>query len=154
MSGTWAVRDEPRVGWRILIPGYPQWSRRQGERALMLSGSYFVAMGVGLFAWGTPISLVLLTFAYGTHVVSVAEVIRLRAFPGFGRWVPAISASGVLGLGFYAPALTLVSLLAWPGMGAGLARDGYLVDCRAYRNIPPRPGDWVWLRSSPWGEGR
>jgi hypothetical protein len=65
-----------------------------------------------------------------------------------------ISASGGLGLGIYVPAMTLATLVAWPGMGSGLASDGYLVNCRAYRSAPPRCGDWVWLRTSPWGEGR
>jgi hypothetical protein len=139
---------------KILIPGYPQWEWRQRERALVLLGSYLVALGVGLFAWGTPIGLAVLAFAYGTHVASATDVVRQQAFPGFGRWVPMVSASGGLGLGIYVPALTLATLVAWPGMGAGPAREGYLVNCRAYRGAPPRPGDWVWLRSSPWGEGR
>jgi hypothetical protein len=39
-------------------------------------------------------------------------------------------------------------------MGVGLARDGYLVNCRAYGEASPEHGDWVWLRSSPWGDGR
>ena len=65
-----------------------------------------------------------------------------------------LSTSGGLGLGLYGPALALASLVAWPGMGDGRARDGYLVNCRAYGKAPPEHGDWVWLRSSPWGEGR
>jgi hypothetical protein len=139
---------------RILIPGYPQWAWRQRERALVLFGSYLVAVGVGLFAWGTPIGMAVLAFAYGTHVASATDAVRQRAFPGFGRWVPMISASGGLGLGIYAPALALATLFAWPGMGSGLAREGYMVNCRAFRNTPPRPGEWIWLQSSPWGGGR
>jgi hypothetical protein len=139
---------------KILIPGYPQWEWDQRERALILFGSYLVALGVGLFAWGTPVGLAVLAFAYGTHVASATDVIRQQAFPGFGRWVPMVSASGGLGLGIYVPALTLATLVAWPGIGPGLASDGYLVNCWAYRGAPPQRGDWVWLRSSPWGEGR
>ena len=151
-SGTDQRRS--RAGLKILIPGYPQWSWRQRGRALVLFGSYLVALGVGLFSWGTPVGLLMLAFAYGTHVASATDIIRQEAFPGFGRWTPMFSTSGGLGLGLYGPALALASLVAWPGMGDGLARDGYLVNCRAYGMAPPEQGDWVWLRSSPWGEGR
>jgi hypothetical protein len=99
------------------------------------------------------VGLLVLAFAYGTHVASTTDVVRQRAFPGFGRWVPMLSACGGLGLGLYAPALALATLVAWPGMGVGAARDGYLVNCWAYRHTAPQTGDWVWLRSSPWGEG-
>jgi hypothetical protein len=143
-----------RAGLKILIPGYPQWSWRQRARGFVLFGSYLVALGVGLFSWGTPVGAVVLAFAYGSHVASATDVIRQEAFPGFGRWVPLFSTSGGLGLGLYGPALALASLVAWPGMGDGLARDGYLVNCRAYRTAPPEHGEWVWLRSSPWGQGR
>src|SRR4051794_25174616 len=64
------------AGWTILIPGCPQWSWRQRERALVLLASYVLSIGVGLFAWGTPVGLVLMAFAYGTHAASVADVIR------------------------------------------------------------------------------
>jgi hypothetical protein len=148
------VCRRPPAGLKILIPGYPQWDWLQRERALVLFGSYLIAVGVGLFAWGTPIGLVVLAFAYGTHVASATDVVRQQAFPGFGRWVPMISASGGLGLGIYVPALTVATLIAWPGMGSGLANDGYLVNCWAYRTRPPQRGDWVWLRPSPRGEER
>ncbi len=151
-SGT-AQRGAP-AGLKILIPGYPQWSWHQRERALVLFGSYLVAVGVGLFSWGTPVGLLVLAFAYGTHVASATDVIRQQAFPGFGRWIPMLSTSGGLGLGLYGPALALASVFAWPGMGDGQAREGYLVNRRAYGITFPQCGDWVWLQSSPWSEGR
>jgi hypothetical protein len=132
---------------RILVPGYPQWAWQQRGRGLVLFGSYVAALGVGLFCWGTPAGFVLLAFAYGTHVASATDVIRQQAFPGFGRWVPMVSSGGGLGLGFYGPALVLASLIAWPARGDGPARDGYLVDCRAYATVVPRHADWVWFRS-------
>jgi hypothetical protein len=142
------------VGLRILVPGYPQWAWRQRGRGLVLFGSYVAALAVGFFCWGTPVGFVLLTFAYGTHVASVTDVIRQQAFPGFGRWVPMVSAGGGLGLGFYGPAMVLASLIAWSGMGDGPAPDGYLVDCRAYATVAPRHGDWVWFRSPLGGKER
>jgi hypothetical protein len=120
---------------------------------LVLFGSYVAALAVGLFCWGTPVGFLVLAFAYGTHVASATDVIRQQAFPGFGRWVPMLSTGGGLGAGLYGPALVLASLIAWPGMGHGPARDGYLVDCRAYTTKTPGHADWVWFRSpSPGGE--
>jgi hypothetical protein len=149
-----AGRGGPRAGWKILIPGYPQWAWNQRERALVLFGSYLVALGVGLFAWGTPLGLAVLAFAYGTHVASATDVVRQQAFPGFGRWVPMVSASGGLGLALYLPALTAATLFAWPEMGVGLADEGYLVNCGAYRGAPPREGEWVWLGRIVAGPGQ
>jgi hypothetical protein len=149
-----ADRGALRAGWRIVIPGYPQWTWHQRERALVLLGSYLVAVGVGLFAWGTPVGLAVLAFAYGTHVASVSDVVRQQAFPGFGRRVPMVSAAGGLGLGLYLPAMAVATLFAWPGTGGGLFSDGYLVNCGAYRSALPCGGDWVWLRSSAWDQGR
>src|SRR5690606_10108649 len=80
-------------GWRIFIPGYPQWTWSQRGRGLVLLGSYVSAMAAGLFSWGTIGGMAMLAFAIGAHVASVADVIRQAAFPGFGRWVPWISAT-------------------------------------------------------------
>jgi hypothetical protein len=44
--------------------------------------------------------------------------------------------------------------VAWPAMDRGTTPSGYLVNCWAYRARPPVRGDWVWMRSSPWGELR
>src|SRR5436305_4037899 len=123
-----ADRPTRSVGLRILIPGYPQWAWRQRERALVLFGSFAASLGAGVFAWGTRPSLVILAFAFGTHVVSAADAIRQAAFPGFGRWVPVVSASAGLGLGGYGPMLALAAVRAWPGFGGGSARDGYLIN--------------------------
>jgi hypothetical protein len=107
------------AGLKILIPGYPQWSWQQRERALVLFGSYVVSLAIGLFAWGTPVGLLVLAFAYGTHVASATDVVRQQAFPGFGRWVPMISTSGGLGLGLYVP--TLANGRGWTRISASTA---------------------------------
>jgi hypothetical protein len=113
-----------------------------------------MGMAMAAFAWGTWTGLALLAFAFVTHVASTVDVVRQTAFPGFGRWVPVISSSGGLAVGVYGPALLLATLVAWPGMEGGSAPVGYLVNCRAYRVREPARGDWVWLRTSPWGEPR
>jgi hypothetical protein len=141
------------AGLRILVPGYPQWAWRQRERAAVLFGSYLASLLVGVFAWGTPTGLAILAFAIGTHVASAADAIRQGAFPGFGRWVPVMSASAGLGLGCYAPALALGAVLAWPGERAGSPREGFLINLWAYQDATPRPGHWVWFEH-PDGVGR
>jgi hypothetical protein len=144
---------ERPAGLRILVPGYPQWLWRQRERALVLFGSYLAAVGVGLFAWGTPAGLAILAFAFATHVISAADAIRQGAFPGFGRWVPVVSASAGLGLGCYAPALALGAVMAWPADRAGAPRERFLVNLWAYQDSSPRTGHWVWFHR-PDGAGR
>lgn len=143
-----------RAGWRILIPGYPQWAWRQRERALVLFGSFLTSLSVGLFIWGTQASFLILIFAFGTHVASAADVIRQTAFPGFGRLVPAVSASAGLGLGCYGPALGLALLFAWPGYGGDSARDAYLINRGAYLSTAPEPGDQAWVQLPGWSRPR
>jgi hypothetical protein len=135
---------------RILIPGCAQWSWRQRERALVLFGSFAASIAVGMFTWGTPASLLILFFAFGTHVISAADVIRQSAFPGFGRWVPVASASAGLGVGFYAPVAAAALVFAWPGFGGERASDGYLINRAAYWSSPPATGEWVWSEVPGW----
>ncbi len=142
-----------RAGWRILIPGYPQWRWRQLGRGLVLFGSYSSALLVAVFAWGTTGSLLLLAFAVGTHVVSVADAIRQVAFPGFGRLVPWFSATFGIGLGCYGPVLVLAGSTAWPIMLAS-PEEGYVVHRWFYQHERPKPGHWVWLTASPSEPGR
>jgi hypothetical protein len=134
------------AGWKVLIPCYPQWRWGQRERALVLFGSFAASLFVGLFAWGTPASWVILAFAFGTHVLSVADVIRQSAFPGFGRWVPVVSASAGLGMGCYGPMLALGLICAWPDFGGETGAEGYLINRGAYWSTPPVCGDWAWAR--------
>ena len=131
------------VGLRALVPGLPQWGWRQPERALVLFGAFASALAMGLTAWGTWAGWLLLAFAFGAHVTSTVDVIRQAAFPGFGRLVPWASASFGLGLGCYAPALAVASVLAWPATRPG---DGYLVNRWAYRHGEPAAGEWAWVR--------
>ena len=144
----------PNAGFRIMVPGYAQWTWRQRERGLVLFGSFAMALGTGVFAWGTNLGLAVLVFAFATHVTSAVDVIRQGAFPGFGRWTPFLSSSGGLAAGVYGPLFGVATFLAWPGMNDGATTDGYLVNRWAYRVRDPARGEWVWLRSSPGGELR
>ena len=135
------------AGARIFVPGYPQWTWRQRERAFILFGSYAAAMLVGVFAWGTAAGVAILVFAFATHAVSAADAIRQSAFPGFGRIIPGVTASAGLGAICYGPAFAVASVLAWPIAPEDRPREGYLVNRWAYREgDDPRPGETVWLR--------
>jgi hypothetical protein len=128
-----------------VVPGWPQWSWRQRERALALFGSFSAALAVGLFAWGTRPGWGFLAFAVATHVVSAADAIRQGAFPGFGRWVPVITASVGVALG-YTPALVILGNLAWPVGPLREGRQGFLVNRWAYLEARPEAGHWVYYR--------
>src|SRR4051812_18748826 len=151
-AGSHATSTRPSAdirpaGLRALIPGYAQWFWGQRQRGLVLLGSYLAALTVGLFAWGTWTSLLVLGFAFVAHATSAADAIRQGAFPGFGRWVPAVSATAGLGLGCYVPALALASALAWPGQREDGSPDAFLVNRWAYRASEPRTGDSLWFHS-------
>lgn len=139
------------AGLRILIPGYPQLLWGQADRAAALGGTYAAAIFVALFAWGSRMGLVMLAFAFLSHVTSAADAIRQGAFPGFGRWVPTVAASVSLGLGCYAPALAVASVLAWTGGPAGAEHERYAINLWAFRSSGPSSGDWVWYRSPETG---
>jgi hypothetical protein len=140
------VRWPLPMGARILIPGYPQWFWNQRERALILLGSYVTALAVGVFTWGTTIGLAVLAFAFLTHAFSAADAIRQYAFPGFGRTVPALTASAGLGAICYTPALLMASVYAWPIALDEQPREGYFINRWAYGEESPKTGETVWLR--------
>jgi hypothetical protein len=145
----------PPAGWRVLVPGLPQWSWGQGARGWVLFGSCASGLATAAFLWGTPTSLGLLVFAFLAHVVSVVDAWDQAAFPPLGRWAPGLTAAVWLAAVLYAPALVASSLLGWPGLrGGGSATEGYLIDRWAYRSAEPRPGDWVWFRPTHRSEPR
>lgn len=167
LPGVWTERDvRPRAeaetilaastpaGLRILLPGYAQWAWRQRERGLVFFGSFAAAVFVAAFAWGTPTGLVVLAFAFGTHVFSAVDAVRQSTFPATGRLPTLVGVSGGLAAGVYGPVLVVASLAAWPGMQGGSEPEGYLVNRWAYRSAEPKVDDWVWYISAPKGEPR
>lgn len=141
------------AGLWLLVPGYSQWSSGQRERGLVMLGSCASAVAAGVFTWGTVTGLVMLAFAFLTHVASASDAVRRSAFPGPGRWATFLGIGLGLGVSVYGPSLALASVVAWPGMRDGASPsgvEGYLVNRWAYRFEGPRPGDWVWYRPDPW----
>ena len=83
--------QEPNLspaGWRVLVPGLPHWHWRQHDQALTFFLFHLAATSIGLFLWGTWLSLLMLAFAFGAHAVSAADAIKQAAFPKFGRMSP------------------------------------------------------------------
>ena len=130
----------------ILVPGLPQLSWNQRDRAWILFGSYSLSLIFGVFAWGTPASLAILIFSFATHIFSAADAIGQHAFPPFGRVVPTLTTSAFLGIFYYGPALVMASGFAWPVFLAERPREGYLVNRWAYHGDSPSPGETIWLR--------
>jgi hypothetical protein len=112
-----------------------------------LFGSFVTALLVAILTWGTAVGLGILAFAFATHVLSAVDAIRQYAFPSFGRVVPAVTASAGLGTLFYAPALAMASIYAWPIAVDDRPRDGFLVNRWSYQQSPPKSGETVWIGS-------
>ncbi len=142
--------DSP-AGFRLLIPGWPQFFWGQGERGWVLLGSFIVAAGAGVLAWGTWLSWCFFAFAFLAHVSSTTDAFRQGSFPVYSRRtaVPMIAAS--LAILLYLPALLTLIDTAWPGSAPDRTQSVYLVNCWAYRSAGPRRGHWVWLRLPPSG---
>jgi len=145
----WGGGTFPAAGLRALVPGYAQWSRRQRERGAVLFGTFAAAAAAAVFAWGTPAGLAVLAYAFATHAFSTADTVRQGSFPASGRWATRVGVPGGLAVGMYAPLLAAATLFAWPGTGAGVSPDGYLVNCWAYRRSEPTRLHWIYYRPGP-----
>jgi hypothetical protein len=151
----WPVDRRPfeaPAGFRILVPGWPQFGWGQCQRGWVLLGSFFVALGAGLLTWGTWLGASFFAFAFTTHVTSMTDAIRQGSFPAYPRRAAWSMIAGALAMLLYLPALTVLAVTAWPGFSQDRVRSGYLVNCWAYRGAPPRRGDFVWLRVPPSGQ--
>jgi hypothetical protein len=151
--GNRSPQQDDSWGWRLLVPGWAQWSWRQPERAAFFFGSYLAAASVALFAWGTPAGFAILAAAFGVHVAAAADAIGQWTFPGFGKLVPLASAGVGLGLGCYAPAVILASIIAWPCQPEASPGEGFLINRWAYQHRHPAAGDWI-CYDLPEGGGR
>ena len=138
----------PPAGWRVLVPGLPQWYWGRHDQALVFLGFHAAATILGLFFWGSRLGLLMGAFAFAAHAVSVADSVREAAFPKFGPMVPLPAAALGLGTVCYAPVMILGSMFAWPVVPEHSPRDGYWVNRWAYRgDLGPRHGETIWLRA-------
>lgn len=135
------------AGWRVIVPGWPQWGWGQRSRGGVLFGSWLSALAVSAFEWGTTTGLVLWAFALAAHAFSAVDAWSQPAFPPMRGWVPWLTALLWLSIGLYLPVLVMAGQVAWLGLsGDGHSQVGYLIDRWAYRRAAPRPGDWIWFQ--------
>jgi hypothetical protein len=142
--------DSP-AGFRLLVPGWPQFSWGQGERAGVFLGSFIVAIAAGILAWGTWLSCCFFAFGFLAHVSSATDAIRQGSFPVYPRRTAVTMIGASLAVLLYLPVLLALIATAWPGTSPDRTRSVYLVNCWAYRGTSPKRGHCVWLHLPPGG---
>jgi len=135
--------DSP-AGFKLLVPGWPQLSWEQTERARILMGSFVLALLVGVWTWGTWVSWAFFVFALLCQVASTTDALRQSSFPAYSSRTSLILVCASLGLLVYLPAMLMLSTLAWPGFSEPETHKGYAVNRCAYRHATPRRGEWIW----------
>ncbi len=142
---------ESPAGFRLLVPGWPQFSWGQRERASVLLGSFVMALAAAILAWGTWLSWGFFTFGFLAHVSSTTDAIRQGSFPVYSRRTALPMIAGSLAVVLYLPGLLTLIATAWPGAAPDRTRSVYLVNCWAYRGTGPKRGHFVWLHLPPGG---
>jgi hypothetical protein len=135
--------DSP-AGFKLLVPGWPQLSWGQRERAMVLMGSFVLALVVGTWTWGTWVSFAFFAFAFLAQVTATTDALRQSSFPTYSSRASLILVSASFGLVVYGPATLVLSALAWPGFSQDETHNGYAVNRWAYRHTTPRRGEWIW----------
>ena len=150
---------ESPAGLRLLIPGWPQLAWGQRERGGVLLGSFVVALGAGILAWGTWSGGV----SSRSHSSPMSARPPTRSARALSRSIPRRAAVPMIACAlaalFYLPGLVTLVITAWPGFAPDRTRSVYLVNCWAYRRrrtsagtlglAPPAAG-----RPAPSGPGR
>jgi hypothetical protein len=155
VTSDWPANRRPfesPAGFRLLVPGWPQFSWGQRERGWVLLGSFVVALSAAILAWGTWLACGFLAFGFLVHVSSTTDAIRQASFPVYARRAAVPMIAGALAVVIYLPFLSALVATAWPGSAPVRTRNVYLVNCWAYLKAKPSRGHWVWLRLPP--EGR
>ncbi|HEU5118774.1 MAG TPA: S26 family signal peptidase [Isosphaeraceae bacterium] len=127
----------------LMIPGYWQAQWGQTTRSWALVGLAVSMFSVAVLSWGSLLALIMFAGAFLTHLGSVADAVWQRAFPGFARGVPTLSAALLMGLGVYGPLWSLGQNLAWSSGSLGPKGGSYLVNRLAFRTNEPERGDWI-----------
>ena len=117
---------ESPIGLKMLVPGWPHLCWGQRQRGWVFLGSFAISLMVGLWIWGTWLSWGVLAFAFVTHVVSATDVLRQRSFPIYPSRTAMVVVAATLGLLFYVPVLSVLSLIAWPGFEPDGTGNGFL----------------------------
>lgn len=153
----WSLGESPvrtSAGLGTLVPGLLQRRWGQGQRGWVFFGSFASALAIAFWSWGTNQGWAFLALAFFTHVSSVTDALRQWSFPVYPAKRSLVLVSLSLGLIFYLPVITALSVLAWPGFEPASTGVGFLVDRHAYREKGPSQGQWVWVHPSASEEPR
>jgi hypothetical protein len=137
--------DSP-AGFKLLVPGWPQLTWDQRERAMVLFGSSATAFVAGFWTWGTWIGCGFFVFAFLTQVTSITDALRQSSFPSYSGRTSLVLVCTVLGLGVYLPSALFLSTVAWPGFCDQETGTAYAINRWAYQHATPRRGEWIWTR--------
>jgi hypothetical protein len=107
--------------------------------------SFISSLMASVLCWGSYLGWAFLGFAFLTQTAAAWDLVRQRAFPVFPAGIAM--AAAVLGVGFtiYVPVAELLWMYAFPASAQGTTGAGYLVNCQAYKDKGPVPGQWIWL---------
>ena len=133
------------AGLLVLVPGLAQWKWGQRERGLVYLVSFLAALASSGLCWGHLVAWVFLGFAFLTHSLAIMDAFRQRAFPNFPRGIALAAIGLTVGLTTYVPFAAVLWVYAFPVLSPDLPRSGYLVNCRAYQQRDPAPGEWIWM---------
>ncbi len=134
------------AGLKLVVPGWPQLSWKQRERATTFIISFLTAVLVGAWTWGTWVSWTAFAFAFFSQVTSTTDALRQSSFPVYSGRAAVVFVTVNLGLLVYVPATLILCTLAWPGFSQPETGTGYAVNRWAYRHALPRAGEWIWTR--------
>ena len=141
-----AIPRAVRPGIGVLLPGMVQWGWNQRERGLVFLVSFVASLAATVLCWGNPLGWVFLGFAFLTQSAALGDVIRQRSFPVFHSSIALAAISLSIGLTMYVPAGRFLWLYAFPARSADAPGACYLINCRAYQEDQPVPGEWIWMR--------
>lgn len=138
-----------RLDWRVLVPGLTQITWCQRERGLVFLLSFLTSLGTSLFCWGNWFGWCFLAFCGLTHLAAYLDLARQCAFPVFRRNTAVAAAALGLGLTLYLPFGLLLHSYAFATSADASTGVGYLVNCLAYLEKEPSPGQTIWMQLSP-----
>ena len=147
---------ESPVGLRMLLPGLLQFRWGQRQRGWVLVGSFASALAVGLWTWGSSLSLGLSSPWRSSRISRRSRTcfakVRSRSIrPKRATFL----VSSALAIVFYFPTFVVLSEVAWPGFepantGSGLPRQPLGLSGAS----KPHQGQWIWMKLPPLGRVR
>jgi hypothetical protein len=137
---------------RVVVPGLPYFYLGNAAVGWLVVGVYVPLLLLGVLFFGTFLGSVLLGLAVSVHAGSVIGLLLRYATSVPVRVLTGLLVLASLGLCVYGPAVWAVNQYARPLTIDEASEplkpgDVLLLNPRAYRSAPPRPGDIVLFRA-------